>query len=277
MKLSFIKTNPTENMTVFIMDPMPRSMYIDIAKKVMNYNHIYAEQVGFIEKPTSENGEACVRLHMMGGEFCGNAARALAAVMVQRRVPKIRFESGKYIVPLEVSGADEVLLCEVVEEGDDNYVTTVKMPLHRGLADTIVQYNGRDVQAVWVQFDGIMHMIVDSSQIESKTEFFKIVKDRLKDSKSDAFGIMFYDEQNGCMDPLVYVRPTDSTVWERGCGSGTAAVGIYTAYKSNKGTDMEVKQPGGNIRIKAEWKGNDVVAVYLTGDVKIVAEGTLYI
>lgn len=277
MKLSFIKTNPTENMTVFVLDPVPRSMYIDIAKKIMDYNSIYAEQVGFIEKPTDENEAACVRLHMMGGEFCGNAARALAAAMVQRRAPKIRFESGKYIVPLEVSGAEEVLLCEVVEGEDGNYVTTVKMPLHCGLADTIVQYNDRDVQATWVQFDGIMHMIVDSSRIESKTEFFKIVKDSLKDSKSDAFGIMFYDERNGTMEPLVYVRPTDSTVWERGCGSGTAAVGIFTAYKLKKGTDMKVKQPGGSIRIKTEWKDNDVVAVYLTGDVKIAAEGTLYI
>ncbi len=243
----------------------------------MNYSNIYAEQVGYVEKPTNEAGEACARLHMMGGEFCGNAARALAAVMVQRGNAKIRSEGRKHIVPLEVSGADELLYCEVIEADNGSYITTVKMPLHRARKDTVILYDGKEIPGTWVQFEGIMHLIVDSRQIESKTEFFHIVRDTLKECEFDAFGIMFYDEQNGFLEPLVYVRLTDSTVWERGCGSGTAAVGIYTAYKLNMGTDMDVKQPGGILRIRAEWKDNEVAAVYLTGDVEIVAEGALYI
>jgi len=277
VKLSFIKTNPTENMTVFILDPVPRSMYSDISKKIMDYSSICAEQVGFIEKPTDGNGEACVRLHMMGGEFCGNAARALAAVMVRKGDAKIRFENGRYLVPLEVSGADEVLCCEVVKADHGKYITTVKMPLHHALVETVIPYRGKDITGTWIQFEGIMHLIVDGEQIESKEEFFNIVKNSLADEEWEAFGIMFYNEPDGFMEPLVYVRSTDSTVWERGCGSGTTAVGIYTAYKSNREIDMEVRQPGGSLRIKAEWKDREVTSVYLTGDVSIVAEGMLYI
>lgn len=277
MKLSFIKTNPTENMTVFVLDPVPRSMYIDISKKIMDYNHIHAEQVGFIESPSGENDEACVRLHMMGGEFCGNAARALAAVMVHQKNTKLRFEGKTHIVPLEVSGAEDILNCEVIEKDDGSYTTTIKMPLHRAIQDTYIPYNGKEIPATWIEFEGIMHLIVDSRQIDSKEEFFNLVRDSMKDNGCDAFGIMFYDEREGFITPLVYVRPTDSAVWERGCGSGTAAVGIYTAYKLNQGIDMNVKQPGGSMGIKAEWKDHEVVAVYLTGDVTIVAEGSLYI
>lgn len=276
MKLNFVKANPTENMTIFVMDPVPRSMYIDISKKIMDYNHIHAEQVGFIEKPSEENAEVCVRLHMMGGEFCGNAARALAAVMVHQGNAKLRSEGKTHIVPLEISGAEDILNCEVIEK-DGSYNTTVKMPLHRAIQHTVVIYKGKEIQANWVQFEGIMHLIVDSRQIDSKEEFFNLVKDSLKDNEYDAFGIMFYDERERFITPLVYVRPTDSTVWERGCGSGTAAVGIYAAYKLNQGIDLDVKQPGGSMGIKAEWKNHEVVAVYLTGDVTIVAEGTLYV
>jgi len=277
MKLNFIKANPTENMTVFVTDPVPRSMYIGISKQILNYNNVFAEQVGFLEKATGEDREACVRLHMGSGEFCGNATRALAAVMVQRRNTKIQSEGKRHIVPIEVSGAEEVLYCEVIEKDNGGYLTTVKMPLHRAVEDTVISYQGKAIKGTWIQFEGIMHLIVDGRQIGSKMEFFNIVRDSLKDIEYDAFGIMFYNEPGGFMEPLVYVKPTGSIVWERSCGSGTTAIGIYTAYQSNQEIDMEVKQPGGTMRIKAEWKDKEVVAVYLTGEVYLVAEGVLYV
>ena len=82
MQLEFVKVNPVENMTVFILDEVEKSKHIEIAKKLMDYSNLYAEQVGFVEKMKSEDDNIAVRLQMMGGEFCGNATRSLAALFV---------------------------------------------------------------------------------------------------------------------------------------------------------------------------------------------------
>lgn len=277
MKLNFVKVNPTENMTVFVFDPLPRSMYIDLSKKIMDYSNINAEQVGFVEKPECDNNEVCARLHMMGGEFCGNATRALAAVLVQREHPKVRIDGVKHIVTLEVSGSEEILQCEVTKSSDNNYISTVKMPLHRSIKLTSIKYKDTEIIGTWVEFPGILHLIVDKNAIDSKEMFFNIVKSQLEDEEYDAFGIMFYDEKKSYMEPLVYVKQTNSIIWEKGCGSGTTALGIAMLYKLKKSIDIEINQPGGILRIKAEWKDNSVENVLLIGDVRVVTEGVAFV
>ena len=84
MKLSFVKTDPSENMTVFILDPLPRETYPVIAKKLMNYNNIYAEQVGFIEK--SNFPETCSRLHMMGGGVLWKCSKSICGFNASKRL-----------------------------------------------------------------------------------------------------------------------------------------------------------------------------------------------
>ena len=84
MKLRFVKVNPVENMTLFVLDPVPREEQMNVANKLMKYSNIHGEQVGFIEREGSY-----IRLQMMGGEFCGNATRSLAALMVYNEYPNI--------------------------------------------------------------------------------------------------------------------------------------------------------------------------------------------
>lgn len=55
MKLSFVKANPTDNMTVFVLDPVPRQLHSNVAQKILDYGNLYAEQVGFIESPNPTN------------------------------------------------------------------------------------------------------------------------------------------------------------------------------------------------------------------------------
>ena len=69
MELKFIKTSPTENMTLLIETPVPRELHLEVAEKLIAYGSVYAEQAGYIEEP--ENPLAEKRLQMMAGEFCG--------------------------------------------------------------------------------------------------------------------------------------------------------------------------------------------------------------
>lgn len=278
MKLSFVKTNPTENMTVFILDQVPRAEYVEIANKIMNYNNIHAEQVGFVEKPTGKDGDACVRLHMMGGEFCGNATRALAAVMVDRKQFGCNSIDNKIHLSLEVSGSDKPILCEVIPNHvNGNFISGVEMPLHENVYNYEIEYESVLYRGTMVEFQGIMHLIIELEDAVSKEEFFKKVKEDFKNKEYDALGIMFSNKENYSMVPLVYVKGTDSLVWERGCGSGATAMGIAVSYEQEKDVDITVKQPGGQLQVTTKWDQKDVIEVFLNGNVGIVAEGVLQI
>ena len=94
--------------------------------------------------------------------------------------------------------------------------------------------------------------------------------------KSDALGILLTNRDLNRIRPLVYVRETDSSVWERGCGSGTAALGAYLASEAGRDVQASVSQPGGVISVKAKWDGS-VTGIEITGRVQIAAIGEAFI
>ncbi|WP_053955839.1 hypothetical protein [Inediibacterium massiliense] len=275
MKLNFIKVNPTENMTVFIRNQLPRDCYMEIANKIMEYGNIYAEQVGFIEK--SQSGES-VRLHMMGGEFCANATRSLAAVLAYEEHTTVMKKDKKIIIPLEVSGIEEIIQC-YIEKTDDptEFISSMDIPLQKEIRELNICIDGEYYHMQLVKFSGIFHIVIKNIEILDKTKFFLKVKEKLKDLEYDALGMIFYDEKNTYIEPLIYVKETGSLIFERGCGSGTAALGVALSYEYKKQVQLAVNQPGGALEIITTWKNNDVEKIHLRGRVKIVAEGIVYI
>lgn len=262
-------------MTVFVVDAIPRAQYMDVARKIMDYNSIHAEQVGFIEKPSHKDG--CMRLHMMGGEFCANATRALAAVLVDKGYCTHQKEENKFMVPLEVSGVEDLIHCEVVPTNDSkSFLSMAQIPLHKKIQSFTVTFKEIVYEGSLVIFPGIVHLVVPSKGIDNKEDFFYKVKEELKDLDYDALGIMFYDKEQSYMEPLVYVKETESLIWERGCGSGTAAIGIVLCDQAKKSLDISIKQPGGELKIITEWDKGTIQNVYLKGIVEIVAEGIVY-
>lgn len=275
MKLNFIKVNPTENMTIFILDPLPRSIYPEVANKLMNYNNLHAEQVGFIERPNLPG--SCSRLYMMGGEFCGNASRAFAAIMVQKGYSSFDLKDGRYIVPFESSAVEQILYSEVKQLTDNTFEVKVKIPLHKSINPIKTNYNGIDYSGILVEFDGIANAVISTgNDIPGEGLLLKIVEE-LSPLPYSALGIMFYNEEEDFITPLVYVKSTGSLVWERGCGTGTAALGVVLSSKSHSSIDKKVKQPGGNIDVFTTVKNGRIEDIYLKGNVSIVAEGEVYI
>ncbi|PRR76874.1 diaminopimelate epimerase [Clostridium liquoris] len=263
-------------MTIFVLDQVPRNMQMHVAKKLMSYSNICAEQVGFIEKAIvhKELEDKCLRLQMMGGEFCGNATRALAALMVHNQYPNITKAEDGHTVQLEVSGIDSIINCQVYKTEDDNtYLSQVNMPLPKEISDFSFEVDGIVFSSIKVEFEGITHFIVDSKKVKDKDLFFKQIKNEMDKTHYDAFGIMYYDYNEEFLEPLVYVKGTDSLFWERSCASGTSALGVALTYMKKKNIDQKVRQPGGLLQVTTKWSENSVESICLNGTVEIVAEG----
>lgn len=280
MKLRFVKVNPVENMTIFVMDEVNSDQHVVVANKLMDYSNIHGEQVGFIENPRSLKGKSLntLRLQMMGGEFCGNATRSLAALMVHHKLDSINESDEGFFVSLEVSGSEELLDCLVrPTELENIYYSQVGMPLPTRSSNTNILFDGKLIDLIRIDFPGISHFIVESSVINDKEEFFNALKSKMGKEDFDAFGIMFYDTKDSFLEPLVYVKATNSKYWERSCGSGTSALGVALAIKNKRNTREKIRQPGGDLEVMVDIVDGQVSKVYLDGKVEIVSEGIVYI
>lgn len=270
MEVNFVKTNPAGNTTVIVLDQLPRSVYGEIAEQIMSPQGLGAEQVGFAERP---QGSMCAgRLHMMGGEFCGNASRAFGAWLSFRGYPGITWRGETSLVPIEVSGHDEVLTVEVLSEPDGLPVwASSPMPVpHR------ISFIGfRENQIALVDFPGISHAVVWDKKATS--EMFREVATICEAESAPAFGVMFFDEPDGEIVPLVSVQESRSLVWEGSCASGSVAVASALAARDRRShQNVRLKQPRGELMVCVDWDGK-VVSAQVSGPVEVVAVGTAWV
>lgn len=265
-------------MTIFVLDPVPKYLHKDVAKQLMKYENLYAEQVGFIGRSYSQPD--MIRLDMMGGEFCGNAARSLGAFLVYNKYCNFKQEDDKYNLQLECSGLQNSITCEVTNTDRNNvFMSKVNMPIPKNISKDNLKVNDMCYLAIRVDFPGITHFIVDDEQVKNREALFNYVKDYMSklNSNYEAFGIMFYNYRTNYLTPLVYVKSTNSLFWERSCASGTSALGVALAYKCNNSLELVVKQPGGELMVSVERSDNKIKYISINGKVEIIAEGIAYI
>ena len=84
--------------------------------------------------------------------------------------------------------------------------------------------------------------------------------------------LILLDEERTAIDPLVYVKPTDTAVWERGCGSGSAAVACYLTVRRGAAQCLSIRQRGGTIAAVTAWNGQCVTQLHITGSVALMGE-----
>lgn len=260
MKLDYTIWDPTKNITLLVSSPVPRAEQADVAARLMAQRP-RVEQVGFLEAASLPG--AALRLQMMGGEFCGNASMSAAAYAARRG------SLNSPDIPLEVSGYAGLLRCRL-NRRDDGLWGTVDMPLPERIDSTELPGIG-DIPAV--VFDGITHCIVPDGAITREAAEAAVCP-LCAALRADACGILLYDEPADAFAPLVYVHSTDTAVWESGCGSGSAAVGAYLAFRANTSETANLRQPGGTITVSAEWKGSHVSALTITGHVALLEQGS---
>lgn len=230
MKLDYMVADPAGNITVFVLSDVPKEQYVPVAEHFLADPALKAEQVGFV-KPPILGGEA--RLEMMGGEFCGNAARSFGLLCSR----------GRKAVSIEITGSSHPLQVSVTGSN-----AQVEMPLPQAVGDL----DGTPA----VIFEGIVHLIV-----QDKKPNEGLVKQLIAAAEArfhpEATGVLFTDGRH--MTPVVYVKGTETTVWERSCGSGTFALACFQALKQGDGNHrFGFIQPGGLISAQVEVKDGSV-------------------
>lgn len=271
MELRFIKTNPTENMTLLIETPVPREEQLSIAERLISYGSVYAEQAGYIEE--AENPLAQKRLQMMAGEFCGNASLSLAALLAEERKLAVGDEAE---IVLEVSGADRLVCCRMKKE-EKGFLGRVSMPLPKTIENKRFCLDGKTYTLPVVAFAGISHIIVPTALWgENGKEKAERAARQWAAEMPQAFGILLFDEEDYRLCPLVYVQGA-SCIWERGCGSGTSAVGAYLAMQAGSSLSVHVKQPGGVMGAEVIMDNGKITDLFIEGKVSVVAKGTAYL
>lgn len=186
------------------------------------------------------------------------------------------------VVTLRVSGAAapvEVHLCPQDPEGTSpesrEYQACIRMPFARSLGQAEFAHGAQRGTLPVVEMEGITHLIV-----EPGSTFFSLLTERTKAEQAirawcatlgtDGLGLMFLERgTQGCrLTPLVFVPGSDTVFWENSCASGSSAVGMYVACQGGAPCDLELKQPGGTLRVQSDPATHQTV---LHGTVRILA------
>jgi diaminopimelate epimerase len=258
MNYEIVVADPAKNMTVFVLNPVADPSAA--ARELLADKSLGAEQVGFVtERPGRDGG--IWRLRMMGGEFCGNAARSFGLFAAREQGL-----SGRQTVLISMSGAAENLPVRVhVEEG----WAAVEVPGPRAVET--LEFEGR-ILPVYV-FDGITHIIApDLPPDETACSRIRAAVEGAFERPA-ALGMLFYDTAAAFMRPVVYVYGTDSLVFESSCGSGSAALAVWKTQERGEGA-CAVRQPGGIIEVQVRCRNGRVQGIVIGGPVGL--SGRIY-
>ncbi len=189
------------------------------------------EQVSFYEFDKKKN---IGRLELAGGEFCGNATRTLAYLLLKGKLGTIK---------LQVSGTKHLLTAGVKKPN----TAFAQMPIFankqfvKKISNTLFR----------VDLEGITHLVSYEKILGRKPKELKsyarnILKEQGLLYSVPAAGVMFFTENNNeiNLQPIVWVRDIETILYETACASGTTAVGIcQSLQEKNNYFKTIVRQP----------------------------------
>lgn len=261
LRLSHFKCSPSGNITVLVFSSIPRMLQQDIAKQILR-SQSDVEQVGFIEKAISP--QAVLRLQMMGGEFCGNAAAALAWVLSQ----KMNYGND---IALEVSGTEKIIQVQILEDGVE-----VEIPI-KGDFSSVRQVGNY----VIVTLEGISHVIIDQKIPQNIERDAEAILDVSGLKELFAAGVIYSEPfKDGILiTPVVWVRDTKTLIRETSCASGSACIAVMKATMSKESQiDLRVYQPSGKVIITSAYIAeNHFIKARIRVKVEILSEGEIAI
>ncbi|GHV62594.1 hypothetical protein AGMMS49587_09890 [Spirochaetia bacterium] len=207
---------------------------------------------------------------MMGGEFCGNAARSFGLFVARETGLK-----GRHTVTIEISGMQEPLSVHV-----DTETGRAEVEIPRPVAQGSLSFEGH-ILPVFV-FEGITHVLAPGLKPDKETFF--AIKGLLPEKgvgpsaaagfpsdgghPFDALGVMFYDSEKQFLQPAVYVPATDSLVFESSCGSGSAALAAWKTAGLRDGEGCcDVAQSGGIIEVRVSKHEGEISSITIGGPV----------
>lgn len=265
--------NPNKNATVLVLDEHPRNQYPKLSKTLMALESVYAEQVGFIEK--ANNREADYRLQMMGGEFCANAAASLSVYMAYNEELQV---GEKTQCTLEISGSDTLVKC-YTKRLKKGFRTKITMPCPLHIQDEMVDYKGRLMEIGCVDYaDACQRIVYDDHVHLQPKALAKYILHHGMGNDYTIKGVTLCNTDNLSITPLIYVKETDTEIWENSCGIASASLAAYMANKQEKSTALRIIQPSGDyVLAEAIYDKGCIKQVTIEEDVFISAIGTAFI
>lgn len=254
MKLELVMADPAGNRTALVRTPVPPSLWGEAAKMILADRELKAEQVGYCCPPLLG---ALGRLEMMGGEFCGNAARSFGLLLAAERGSK------RSTVPIEVSGCSDILS---VEADLERKTATCPLPLPFAIEELTVPGLGT-IQAV--RMEGITHVILQG--IGASEDAFRAVRQNASKSwEWEALGGMFLSEDHHTLTPVVAVKKTGSTVFESSCASGSGAVAAWLSQRDGDGErEYRFTEPGGVLSVRVVRQSGKLTRLAVGGKVEL--------
>ncbi|MCR5813158.1 MAG: hypothetical protein K6G15_01520 [Desulfovibrio sp.] len=265
--LPFSKWNPAGNTTLFFpKDALDPSLWPALAAETLKNQALSAEQAGFVDIPGNT-------LTMAGGEFCLNATLAFGALLARREEEsKKNMEPGRtHTARVTVSGWPERIFLTCTGSSS-TWHSRAQIPL-----PTIDCADLGDGQCL-VRLPGISHLLLDRSKnpLESDRDLaqatFSQLRQRYQLEEEPCVGAIWWEKSAKMLrlTPLVFVRETQTLVWEQACGSGSLALALALG-QSQDIHELSLQQPSGallHVVLNAS-------AQYATvaGEVRLVAEG----
>jgi diaminopimelate epimerase len=286
MELDIVRADPAGNITIFVLNPLDDPVLrVRAARALLAEPSLKAEQAGFVIPPERRGGlpgpgrqpGLCRqnsrssaarhwRLEMMGGEFCGNAARSFG-LYVARETGL----TGKQDVLVEISGVAEPVPVHV-----DLDRSTAEAEIPGPVAAGALDFDGRTLPVYF--FEGITHIIVEEPGLNPGRDLIlrilecgrKLRAAGMPDTGPDALGLMFCEAGTLSLRPVVHVHATDSLVFESSCGSGTAALAVHLAAGLEDGEyRREIAQPGGVITTRLKKEAGEIRFIGIGGPVSL--------
>lgn len=271
-ELPFRKMSPGGNTTILIMGAgVPPENRAPIASRLMDPLHLHAEQVGFIDLDAP-----LPRIDMMGGEFCGNACRCLAALLLHEGRISTDHE-GSAEGCLASSGIEAPVSYRVrrADSHGRGIDASIRMPLPATLKAEKL-FPGVHL----VRLPGISHLLFDLALHPYPEAPKPAVAEALARHGLDgepAAGCIWHgsDAKGVYILPVVHVRATASTHEETACGSGTLALALLLSGDAD--ALLEVRQPSGEVIRATVTRHADHAEAWMGGPVQLVAQGTAYV
>lgn len=196
-------------------------------------------------------------LEMEGGELCGNALRCFAYILNRKRNSSIKVRS---------SGVSNKVLLGCRE---DQYFVQMAISIR---TTKILPF------MFVVSLEGISYLVLQSRFFNKKfSSLLLFFIKYLRIFISPAFGVVLFkkkdikDMGSISISPLVYVKKANTTIFET--SSVTSSLAVYSCINTIDEKSLSLYQPSG----KALRVSKNKRLYIVSGDVKLISKGTIYI
>ena len=268
---------PSGNMTALV-EKLERDAY----KRRLIQDHIMArrpgiEQVGFIG-----GGPRNPELIMAGGEFCGNAARSAAWLLLDGMPGEISIRVSGAKEPINTGVTAELeAWAEIPVSGGEDAVRIICDGIYlvklEGISHLILSY-GISAQFLRELRGGVFPdnlLAKTQNALSDDFQTYMPLSDAFLEMKSsNAFGIIYTECVGGVLKvhPCVFVKSSGTAFYETACGSGSAAVAIAECARLGRDVAIPLLQPSGMyIGATVRASGGRVAQATISGPIKEVS------